>query len=952
MANEIYYVGIGASAGGLEALEAFFKAVPEDSGLVYIVIQHLSPDYKSLMNELLARHTTMEILVAQNDMMTEPNKVYLIPPRHNLTILGGRLYLKPHVYEKHQLILPIDVFFRSLAKDKEKQAIAVVLSGTGSDGALGIRDIKEMGGMIMVQDEESAKFDGMPRSSMATGLVDYVLPPQNMPSEILKFIKFPETLGIDETIKNSSGELVKICQLLKSYTNVDFNSYKENTLTRRIERRIKINQCKTTSQYIQLLNESDKEKETLYREMLIGVTSFFRDQEAYEALKQEVLSKLDYAKGNLRVWSAGCSTGEEVYSMAIAINEYLDAKKINCDVKLFATDIDTVALEYAGTGIYPTSIAGELEPELLEKYFTKTEVGYQINEQIRKQVVFAKHNILKDPPFSKLDILVCRNLFIYIKSEFQQKILSSFYYALNRGGYLFLGSSESLGDMNEAFEKIDIKWKIYRFRESYRPSINQEVQSHVASNLTVRMNEQDNQSNRSRKNLWFEQMLVEVLRQNLAPSVLVDSTESILHIIGDVSPFFSLQTGRFTNKLLSHVRKELGLYVNNLLRRLNKERKMLRIDNIPYGDDENQHLSLKGSIINLNGDDYFLISFAFADAEKGDVPATIDMSLESQERLKQLELELQIAREGLQATIEELETSNEELQSSNEELIASNEELQSTNEELQSVNEELYTVNNEYQQKIEQLIGMTNDLNNLLKNTEIGALYLDSRLCIRRITPVITRVMNIMENDIGRPIFHLSVAERYKDLFNDVDQVMESLGTVEREIKDANGDTYFVRIRPFRTANYAVDGIIITLFDISKLKRSQKDSERFENRLNSTMAFGKMAWWELDVMTGEVKYSDEKATMLGYEANEFPNDFKGICEYIHPEDYEYVKNAMKAYIDGESDVWDMAYRMRMKTGDYLTYHDQGFATERDEKGMAKRIIGAVMHISMGEKGGE
>ena len=835
MADEQYYVGIGASAGGLEALELFFKSMPDDSGLVFVVVQHLSPDYKSLMNELLARHTNMEILIAEDQMMTEPNKIYLIPPRHNLTMVDGRLLLKPQVYEKHQLILPIDIFFRSLAKDQEKHAIAVVLSGTGSDGTLGIREIKEMGGMVMAQDEESAKFDGMPKSSIATGLVDFILPPQRMTTEIMKYIKYPATLGMEKEIqRNNFDDLTKICHILKSFTNVDFTSYKESTLIRRIERRIKLNDCENTTQYIQLLAESNKEKETLYRELLIGVTSFFRDKEAFEALAVGVLSQLDYNKDVIRIWSAGCSTGEEVYSIAIFVSEYLAQHNLKCDLKLFATDIDTRALEYAGTGLYPASIAGDMEPLILAKYFNSTDEGYQINEKIRKLVVFAKHNILKDPPFGKLDLLVCRNLFIYIKSEFQQKILNNFYYALNRGGYLFLGSSESLGDMNDAFEKIDTKWKIYRFRDSYRPQLGLEMNTHIETNLSLRGSDQDSYSIKSRKNLWFEQMLVEVLRLNLPPSVIVDNKENILHIIGDVSPFFSLQTGRFSNKLLTLVNKELSLYINNLLRRLKNDRKTVRIDNIQYGRDEKKTLNIQGSLIEMHEEDYLLISFYFADIEKNIKPVTINMSQESQERVKQLELELQLAREGLQATIEELETSNEELQSSNEELVASNEELQSTNEELQSVNEELYTVNNEYQQKIEQLTMITNDLNNLLKNTEIGALYLDSRLCIRRITPVITRVMNIIDNDIGRPIHHLSVSGVYKDLFHDVEHVLENLNTVEREIVDDKGNTYIAKIRPFRTTNYAIDGIILTLVDITQLKQSQNESAAFQNRHANT----------------------------------------------------------------------------------------------------------------------
>lgn len=461
--DEQIVIGIGASAGGLEALQDFFKAMPTDTNLAFVVIQHLSPDYKSLMDELLARNTDIPIHIATDGLAIKPNNIYLIPPRQNISIFHDKLYLEEY-NPKKGLNLPIDIFFRSLAAAKANHAIGIILSGTGSDGTLGTRAIKEAGGMIMVQDEGSAKFDGMPSSSISTGLVDFILQPARMPMALLNFIENPfiRKSGTRENIlEKDLDTLTKITLILRDYCGIDFSYYKENTIIRRLERRVSINRFNSLEEYLLYLSESDKEKDVLYREMLIGVTRFFRDTEAFESIEKKVLPNLDFKlKKGIRVWSVGCSTGEEVYSIAMQFLEHMSKNEIDCELKIFATDIDRHSLGIAGQGFYPDSIVADIHPVLLARYFTRKENGYQINDDVRKVVVFATHNLLKDPPFSKLDMLVCRNLFIYFKPEMQQRILSMFYYALNSSGNLFMGSSESIGEMSEAFEPIDSKWKI------------------------------------------------------------------------------------------------------------------------------------------------------------------------------------------------------------------------------------------------------------------------------------------------------------------------------------------------------------------------------------------------------------------------------------------------------------------------------------------------------------
>ena len=823
----VYYVGVGASAGGLEALQEFFKMMPEDTGMAFVVIQHLSPDYKSMMNELLARHTDMSIHVAEDGMEVTANSIYLIPPRHNLMIFHGKLYLEEQKLKK-TLNLPIDIFFRTLAVDQGKKAVAVVLSGTGSDGTLGIRSIKEAGGMIMVQDEKSAKFDGMPRSSVSTGLVDYILPPDKMAEELLNYIKHPfvqKSKSLEETLPENLDTFAKITLILRDFTGVDFSYYKENTIARRLERRVSINRFQKLEDYLEFLTESDQEKGILYRELLIGVTSFFRDREAFESLRKDVLSKLA-KKDTLRIWSAGCSTGEEVYTLAMLCLEEIRKNNQDCEIKIFATDIDRHSLDVASQGFYPDSVLSDVHPELLSKYFTRVDHGYQVNEELRKVVIFATHNLLKEPPFSKLDLMVCRNLFIYFKPSMQQKILNMFYYSLNPGGYLFMGNSESLGEMSEGFTTINTKWKIYQYKEGYRPPVTNEIQS-----LTTRSGEKLGSwspNGHHQKDRQTGRIFESVVRATLPPSVVIDAQDHILQVINDMSPFFEFKTGSFSQNLFNNLPAELSVYASALVRRLRQGQRELMYENL--SDMERypgEKITMEGRNILVNNTHYYLISFTKnpldvkkSNPEDENMPSVQE---DMNQRVQELEKELQVNRENLQATVEELETSNEELQSSNEELVASNEELQSTNEELQSVNEELYTVNSEYQLKIDELTQVNNDINNLLKNTEIGAIYLDRKLCIRRITPIITQLTHIRESDIGRPLAHIATLPSYPEVMQDVEEVVEKLQSIDREIRSEDGTVWFARVRPYRTAYNAVEGVLITFVDISRLKDMEVD---------------------------------------------------------------------------------------------------------------------------------
>lgn len=842
--NPFLYVAIGASAGGLEALEQFFNNMPINSNLTFIVVQHLSPDYKSLMVELLSRQTDMEVFRAEEGLQLAPNCVYLIPPKKNITIKQGKLHLTEQGINRG-LNLPIDIFFRSLAKDQKNNSIGIILSGTGSDGTLGVKAIKEVGGMIMVQDDRSAKFDGMPKSAIATGLVDYVLPPNKMPEELIKYIKHPY---INKNQKNQDSEvdlisqnfLARILAIVRTRVGVDFSQYKPNTILRRLERRFSINQVENPEDYIQLLQQSPYEVKILYKEILIGVTQFFRDPAAWDLLKEKVVPKIFETKQNnstIRIWSAACSTGEEAYSLAILLREYMDENDIYFDVKVFASDLDKDALEFAGTGIYPESIASDVTEQRLKKYFIKNkEEGYQIIEQIRRMVIFAKHNLVKDPPFSKIDMVVCRNLLIYLKPEMQNKVLSIFHFALNKNGFMFLGSSENLGSLSEVFSVIDSKSKVYKYKkDGQAPLINDLVLPAFNSMRKHTKSEIGSKNHENNDTDFLGNISEQLLNEFMPPSILIDSKNNILHFFKDVDRFIHFTYGRATFNVLKLVRHEFSMILSGIIHKAKKEKKDIIYKDVHYKEDDkirSLDIGVKYLLDKKNKEQYFLISFIELTKEisqKNEVNE-VEMNHQLAERINDLEQQLQHRDENLQTTVEELETSNEELQATNEELIASNEELQSTNEELQSVNEELYTVNSEFQKKIQELTSLNNDINNLLNNTKIGTLYLDRNLAIRKYTSFITKIFYIKDIDIGRPISDFSFNANYDYFFDDIKIALTELRPKEVEIQDKRKQWHLMRIFTYFTNENKVNGVIVTVIDITARIQAEEALREIENQ--------------------------------------------------------------------------------------------------------------------------
>lgn len=819
-------VGIGASAGGLEALETFFAHMPPDSGMAFVVIQHLDPSHKSMLLDLIKRHTQMRLFTVEDGLAVEPNCIYIIPPNRDLTIRQGRLFLNRPA-AAHGLRLPIDIFFRSLAAAQTERAIGIVLSGAGSDGTLGLKAIKEVGGLVMAQEPASARYDGMPQSAIATGLADYILPPDQMPQQLLSYINlapFTDRPRPAALLLDGMDALQKIFILLRTRTGHDFSLYKKNTVNRRIERRMAVRQITDTEEYVQYLQHDSAEVQTLFKELLIGVTGFFRDAPAFQVLETEVMPQLFENRRSdqpVRLWIPGCATGEEAYCMAILLQEQMIALKREFKVQLFATDIDEDALERARQGIYPESIATDVSPERLQHFFGRVNGAYQVNEQIRKMVVFATQSVIKDPPFSKLDLISCRNLLIYLEPELQKKAVSLFYYALKPGGHLFLGTSETPVELAPLFTPISRKWKIFQRPQTgpeRRGMLDFVTPSWVGPEVNV-----PELTKQLDTRAVIEKLILE---SHVQPCMVINEQSEILFIYGQVGRYLEPQVGEVGSwNILRLVREELRMPLGAAIRLAMAQRQPVTNENVPLKLNKEAFMvtltvrpivkppSLQGLMMVL-----FEASLPSGEAKTAESAASL--SAGQDQRLAELEQELESTKEYLQATIEELESSNEEIKSTNEELQSANEELETSQEEAQSINEELVTLNTELQNKVDELIWVNSDVNNILTSIDVGIIFLDRHLHIRRFNQAATQVANLIETDVGRPIEHIVSNLAYPDWLQDARLVFETLVPKEVEVQIKTGQWYLMRIRPYRTTENAIEGVVMTFTNISEQKQA------------------------------------------------------------------------------------------------------------------------------------
>ncbi len=813
-------VGIGASAGGLEALQQFFQHMPGNSGLSYVVIQHLSPDYKSLMADILGKHTEMTVRQAEDGMEIHPDTVYLIPPKKNLSLRDDRLVLSDIV--PGQLNHPIDVFLISLALEKRERAIGVILSGTGTDGTSGIKAVKEHGGLVIVQRPDTAKFDGMPRSAINTGLSDFVLSPEEIVDEILNFSNYPTLIRPQEQeVLFSDDEMFpRIYSVLKKVSGIDFTNYKRTTVLRRIERRMVVTHSPSLAEYVKLLATEADEANILVKEILIGVTNFFRDPEFFEKLKQNVVHNIVERTGErepIRIWSAGCSTGEEAYSIAILFREVLEELNVQRDIKIFATDVDAKAIEQAGKGVFSESILDDVSSERLARFFSKKNDQYVISKEIRRMIIFAPHNMLSDPPFGKLDLISCRNVMIYFQPVLQRSLFGIFHSALKKGGYLFLGKSETAGEYTSVFVPVCNAEKIYIHRgegkvdELTPPSFNiPNVQTVSPRNISV--------SNRNEGDYTLESTYVHFLEDFLPASVVLNEANQVIHFFGNYQDFLRIAPGKATFNFFSMIHKDLSLVSSTALNRCRAEHITVTYTGIVV-DCSGGRRTIDLTVSPVPGhrnEESGLVAVLFVEnrnVETDGITEKYDVDTTAARRIADLEQELHESRNDLKSTIGELETVNEELQAANEELLTANEELQSSNEELQSVNEELYTVNTEYQQKLDELTMLTNDLSNFLSSTMIGILFVDSNLNIRKFTEYVGREFQLMEHDVGRSLQIFAHSFPEEDIVKDAKEVSKNLVPIDREVTAMNGRYYTLRIAPYRTTENSIRGLVITIID-------------------------------------------------------------------------------------------------------------------------------------------
>ncbi len=873
-----YIVGIGASAGGLEALESFFREMPEDLGASYVVIQHLSPDFESHMDQLLGRVTNIPIQVAGNETAVKPNTIYLIPPKSEMVISGGKLLLTDRAKEK-VLSHPIDQFFRSLSQDAARYSIGVVLSGTGSDGSRGIQEITRSHGLVIAQEPTTAKFDAMPLNAQETGDVHLVLPPEAMAEAISGYVHegdTPEILRAKQLGMLEQTGLSALFRILQRAHQIDFSHYKPGTVERRIQRRIDLQNLNSLDGYIARLENDPKEVNELYKDLLIGVTRFFRDAEAFEYLRKEVLPaqlrKADQSGNPFRVWICGCATGEEAYSLAMILIELIDDMQLNIDFKIFATDAHRESLQYAATGSYPEAKLDDVSPTRRQRFFRFEGDNFLVKADVRRRIVFAPHDVVKDPPFTQMNVVSCRNLLIYLQSAAQRKVLSLFHFALRPQGTLFLGPSETIGDIADEFEPLEKHWRIYRKRRDVRLPIEMRTAARSTSKSPLSFTTTAAPQPPADSSNLMASAYDALLSKLMPPSIMVDDNFQMLHVFPGAEPFLTYPTGpvgRQTTNVLQMVYPAIRNSIAAALRQANRDGDAIRYSNMPHPNDKTKTLHLKVEPIVMRGSPLqcYLIQFDEGRLEQSTdsnrrVIEAVDVDANSISRIESLEDELNTTRQNLQSTIEELETSNEELQATNEEMLASNEELQSTNEELHSVNEELYTVNAEHQNRVTELNQANADMDNLVATTGIGVVYLDRNLTIRKFTPKIAEVLYMETGDRGKSIGAFSEKLNDPGLIKRLDNVLTNRRSEEWEVT-TEGKTYLLRALPYWSGE-SILGIVIAFINIDSLKETEAELAQFK-----FMADESVDGFVILNEEAEVVYANRAmAERLGYEVEE------------------------------------------------------------------------------------
>jgi two-component system CheB/CheR fusion protein len=843
-------VGIGASAGGLEALEQFLGHVPAGSGMAFVIVQHLDPTHKGVMPELLQRATGMKVIQVKDRTRVQPNCVYVIPPNKDMSILHGVLHLLEPAAPRG-LRLPIDFFLRALAQDQDGHSIGVILSGMGSDGTLGLRAIKEKAGVVLVQEPATARFDSMPRSAIDAGLADIVAPADELPGKIMGYLqRTPLVRRTEATLEDKTqSALEKVVVLLRAQTGNDFSLYKRNTLYRRIERRMGIHQIDKMAAYVRYLQENSQELNLLFKELLIGVTNFFRDPAAWELLREEAIPVLLARRSSgqtLRAWVPACSTGEEAYSLAIVLKEAVEEikPKANFTIQVFATDLDQDAIDKARQGLFPANITADVSKERLKRFFTKEERGYRVRKEIRERVIFAPQNVIMDPPFTKLDILTCRNLLIYLTAEVQKKLMPLFHYSLSPGGILFLGSAETIGDATDLFAPLSGKARLFRRTESALRSEPVDFPSSFSTDPPAGPEARPVPKPPVSLQSLADQL---VLQRYAPPSVLTNDKGDIFYVSGRTGKYLEAAAGKANWNLFAMAREGLRYELSGAFKEALRKKASVALHGLKVGTNGGEQcVDVTVQRLDEPGPLQGLVMIVFTDVaapEAAKAAGRPPKPHARSPRLAELEQELLAVRGEARATQEEMQTSQEELRSANEELQSTNEELQSTNEELitskeemQSMNEEFQTVNTELQSKVEEHSRTSNDMNNLLNSTDIATLFLDNDLKVRRFTQHATKIIKLIPADVGRPITDLASELRYPELAEDAREILRTRASAEKPIGASDGRWFTVRIMPYRTLDDRIDGVVITFADITVAKTLEAELRKTQAVLEKRVA--------------------------------------------------------------------------------------------------------------------
>lgn len=825
--------GIGASAGGLDAFKRFFAAMPPDSGIAFVLIPHLDPNHQSLMVELLSRCTEMPVVEATDALAVAPNRVYVLPPNKYMTIAGGALHLTGPVVRGGPQT-SIDLFLRSLADDQKEKAIGIILSGTGAHGSQGLRAVKASGGMAMAQDPSTAEYPPMPEHAIATGLADYVLPPEKMPAALIQYLQHAGVKGVDRA--ETQAMVHQILTLLLAHTNLDFHGYLKKMLARRIERRMSLHWFHQIADYLGYLKENPQEIKRLAHDLLISVTSFFRDSEAFFTLATEVIAPLIRAKepdASVRVWCAGCATGEEAYSLGILLLEQIAAAPTTCHLQIFATDADDDALDVARRGIYPDTILTDVSPERLARFFTRVEDGsFQVSKQLRDAVTFARQNLVADAPFSRLDLVACRNLLIYLEPEVQNKIIPLLHFSLNERGFLFLGPAETTGRHHDLFEPVSKKWRIFR---RIGPARTRPVEMPIAVGATTRAPVRHLAPPSASRPVSFAELTHRLLLHDFAPSaVLVNRKYEILYSFGPADRYLLVPAGEPTQNLLQMAREGLRNKLRAAIQKAVRQGSPVKLRGVRVHHDGETHrviVTIRQILEPPSADGLLLVTFQ--DKEPGALPPSAPETAEDESIVRLLEDELKATREDLQCTVEELEHANAELKTSNEEVLSMNEELQSANEELetskeelQSLNEELATANNQLQDKVREFEAASNDLANLLNCSEVPIIVLDNQLRIKRFTPPASRLFSLIATDIDRPLSDITPKFNHNTLRDDIERMLRNLEPQERQVQTTDGCWWNRRITAYRTVNHRIEGVVLTFADVTRLRHADERAQR------------------------------------------------------------------------------------------------------------------------------